>query len=148
MTAPTSRTDKGTRGFELDLHVTFTRPLPEAQARAALLALPGFTVDLYRPHPNPTGQTSTGQTPTQTPEEVPGVPSARLTGPLTDPDAVRAGLAALLGGDARYVEVGLRGFLRSAQGQTEWMPWRRNVVLPRADVARVTFEESIRFVLE
>nr|WP_254633088.1 hypothetical protein [Deinococcus sp. GbtcB9] len=127
----------------MDLHVTFTRPLPEAQARAALLALPGFTVDLYRPHPNPTGQR-----PTQTPEEAPGVPSARLTGPLTDPDAIRAGLAALLSGDARYVEVGLRGFLRSAQGQTEWMPWRRNVVLPRADVARVTFEESIRYVLE
>lgn len=147
MSAPTSRTDKGTRGFDLDLHVTFTRPLPEAQARAALLALPGFTVDLYRPHPNPTGQSPTGQTPPAL-EAAPGVPSARLTGPLTDPDAVRAGLAALLGGDARYVEVGLRGFLRSAQGQTEWMPWRRNVVLPRADVARVTFEESLRFVLE
>lgn len=51
-TPPAStRTDKGVRGFELDIHVAFTQPLPAAQARAALLTLDGFTVDLYRPHP-------------------------------------------------------------------------------------------------
>ncbi|UBV42166.1 hypothetical protein LAJ19_11075 [Deinococcus taeanensis] len=138
-----TRTDKGKRGFELDMHVTFTQPLPEAQARAALLVLPGFTVDLYRPHPSPTRPDRAA-----VPDPDAGVPAARLTGPLSDPDAVRAALAALLSREARYVEVGVRGFLRSAQGQTEWMPWRRNVVVSRTDVQRVTFEEGLRFVLE
>ena len=142
-TAPAStRPDKGVRGFELDIHVAFTQPLPAAQARAALLTLDGFTVDLYRPHPAALHADQSGG---DAPDEV---PSARLTGPLRDPEALRAGLSALLGGPARYVEVGVRGFLRSAAGQTEWMPWKRNAVLPRADVARVTFEEGVRFVLE
>ncbi|GAA0515653.1 hypothetical protein [Deinococcus depolymerans] len=141
-TSPAStRTDKGVRGFELDIHVAFTQPLAAAQARAALLALDGFTVDLYRPHPAALHADQAGDAPD-------AVPSARLTGPLRDPDVLRAGLSALLGGPARYVEVGVRGFLRSAAGQTEWMPWKRNAVLPRADVARVTFEEGVRFVLE
>ncbi|PTA67483.1 hypothetical protein [Deinococcus arcticus] len=141
---PTStRTDKGVRGFELDVHVAFTHPLPQAQARAALLVLEGLTVDLYQPHPSPLHAD-----PQATPDPDAGVPSARLTGLLADPELVRAGLTALLGGPARYVEVGVRGFLRSAHGQTEWMPWRRNAVLPRAQVAAVTFEEGVRFVLE
>lgn len=143
-TSPTStRTDKGVRGFELDIHVAFSQPLPEAQARAALLALDGLTVDLYLPHPSPLHAD-----PGATPDPAAGVPSARLTGPLREPEAVRAALSALLGGPARYVEAGVRGFLRSAGGQTEWMPWRRNQVLPRAQVAAVTFEEGVRFVLE
>ncbi|WP_291428244.1 hypothetical protein [Deinococcus sp.] len=136
-----TRTDKGVRGFELDIHVAFTQPLPVTQARTALLTLDGFTVDLYRPHPAALNALESGGAADE-------VPSARLTGPLRDPDALRAGLSALLGGPARYVEIGVRGFLRSAAGQTEWMPWKRNAVLPRADVARVTFEEGVRFVLE
>ncbi|ACO45374.1 hypothetical protein DEDE109153_16575 [Deinococcus deserti] len=140
-----TRTDKGVRGFELDVHVTFTRPLPEAEALSALLALEGFRVDLYRPHPAPTRPAHEAP-----PVQVPAaqIPSARLNGPLRDPEAVRAGLTALLQGPARYIEVGVRGFLRSATGHTEWMPWRRNAVLSRTMVAQVTFEEGVRFVLE
>lgn len=140
MTAPGP--DKGVRGFELDIHVAFTRPLPEAQATTGLQVLDGFLVDLYRPHPSPMRATTTAE------PAVHDVPSARLTGPLRDPDAVRAGLSALLGHQARYVEVGVRGFLRSANGQTDWMPWRRNVVLSRQDVARVAFEQGVKYVLE
>ena len=102
-----------------------------ASVRRGLTA-EGFTVDLYAPHDQP-----------QAP-----VPSARLTGPLRDPDTLRAVLTAWLQGEVRTVEVGLHGFLRSATGQTEWMPWRRNAVLPRAEVARVAFEEGVKYVLE
>ena len=49
------RTERGQRGFELDFHVTFRRPLGEEEARRALLVLDGFRVELYRPHPDPTG---------------------------------------------------------------------------------------------
>ena len=132
-TPPTStRTDKGVRGFDLDLHVTFARPLARDEALAVLRAAEGFTVDLYARHDQPGAP----------------VPSARLTGPLRDPDALRAVLAAWLHGEARTVEVGLRGFLRSSTGQTEWVPWRRNVVLPRTEVERVLFEEGVKYVLE
>lgn len=132
-TPPTSaRTDKGVRGFDLDLHVTFARPLPREEALGVLRAAEGFTVDLYAPHDQP-----------QAP-----VPSARLIGPLRDPEALRAVLAAWLSGEVRAVEVGLHGFLRSSTGQTDWMPWRRNLILPRAEVGRVAFEEGVKYVLE
>lgn len=144
-TQPHTQVDKGSRGHELDIHVTFTHPLPEAQALAALLVLDGFRVELYRPHPAPTRPPGE---PVETPDTPPDIPSARLTGPLHDPEAVRAGLSALLGKDARYVEVGLRGFLRSATGQTEWMPWKLNKVLKRAEAGKVGFEEAVRYVLE
>ncbi|BDP41892.1 hypothetical protein DAETH_18610 [Deinococcus aetherius] len=129
---PSSRTDKGVRGFDLDLHVTFARPLPREEALTVLRPAEGFTVDLYAPHLDPGGP----------------VPSARLTGPLRDREAVRALLAAWLQGEARSVEVGLHGFLRSTTGATEWMPWRRNAVLPRSSVGSVAFEEGVKYVLE
>ncbi|WP_034383517.1 hypothetical protein [Deinococcus sp. YIM 77859] len=132
-TPPAStRTDKGVRGFDLDLHVTFARPLAREEALALLRIAEGFTVDLYARHDQPGGP----------------VPSARLTGPLRDAEAVRAALAAWLQGDVRTVEIGLRGFLRSSTGQTEWMPWRRNLVVPRAETGRVAFEEGVKYVLE
>ena len=144
MTSPTSTTEKGVRGFELDIHIAFVERLPEAEAVAVLRVLDGFRVDLYRPHAQALHrEPAPGSAPTET-----GVPSARLTGPLRDADTVQAGLAALLGGPARYVEVGVRGFLRSASGQTEWMPWRRNRVLGRGDTAGIGFEEGVRYVLE
>lgn len=138
MSAPDSsppvaaRTDKGVRGHELDLHVTFAQALPREQALAALLALEGMTVELYAPHDQP---------------EAP-IPSARLTGPLRDPEATRTALTGLLAADARTIEVGLHGFLRSVTGQTEWMPWRKNTVLPRNRVDGVTFAEGVKFILE
>ncbi|GHF41366.1 hypothetical protein HNQ07_001484 [Deinococcus metalli] len=139
-----SRPDKGVRGFELDIHVTFARPLPREHAAAAVGVLDGLRVELYAPHASPTRALTGGEDGTT---DAP-VPSARLTGPLGDPDSVRAGLGALLSADARYVEVGVRGFLRGADGRTEWMPWRRNAVLPRGDAARVAFEPGVKYVLE
>jgi hypothetical protein len=138
------RPDKGVRGHELDIHVAFARPLPPSQAGAALGVLGGLHVELYAPHPS-----STRALPAETPD-IPdaAVPSARVTGPLGDPDAVRAGLRTLLDTDARYIEVGVRGFLRGADGRTDWVPWRRNAVLPRAEVARVMFEQGVKYVLE
>ena len=134
-----TETQKGKRGFELDIHVAFAQLLPRDQALVTLLALEGFRVDLYQPHPNAMPQTVEVQD---------AVPSARLTGPLRNPAEVRSGLQVLLSGNVRYVEVGVRGFLRSAEGQTEWMPWRRNVIVPRGEVQRVAFEEGVKYVLE
>ncbi|PNY81021.1 hypothetical protein [Deinococcus koreensis] len=139
------RPDKGVRGFELDIHVAFTQPLPEAEALSALLVLDGFHVELYRPHPSPTKAVADGAIVELS--TLP-VPSARLTGPLRDPQTVRAGLTALLQAQARYLEVGRRGFLRSADGRTEWVPWRRNAVLARHDTERVAFEEGVKYILE
>lgn len=132
--------EKGVRGFELDVHVAFAQPLPAPQALRTLLALERLTAELYRPHPRsmPAGL--------DVPEDAP-VPAARLTGPLTTPEEVRSGLESLLT-SARYIEVGLRGFLRSSTGQTEWMPWRRNVVLSRQHLGQVAFEEGVKYVLE
>ena len=134
-TPPTSsRTDKGVRGFDLDLHVTFARPLPREEALTVLRSAEGFTVDLYAPHPD------------ASPDGL--VPSARLTGPLRDADLIRSLLAAWLSGEVRSVEIGLHGFLRSSTGQTDWVPWRRNRGLPRLAVTEVVFEEGVKYVLE
>ncbi|GHG06121.1 hypothetical protein GCM10017783_18390 [Deinococcus piscis] len=126
-----SRTEKGQRGFALDLHVTFRTPLPRAEALAALRALEGLTVDLYAR--------------LDTPGEV---PSARLTGPLPQLPELHAALRGWLAGPVRVVEVGQRGYLRSAQGYTEWMPWRRNVILPRERVDEVGLLEGEKYILE
>lgn len=132
-TPPTSaRTDKGVRGFDLDLHLSFTRPLSREQALAVLRPAEGFTVDLYGRHDQPGAP----------------VPSARLVGPLRDREALRAVLAAWLVSEVRTVEVGLHGFLRSSTGQTDWVPWRRTRVLTRSAVEQVAFEEGVRYVLE
>lgn len=139
MTAPV----KGQRGFELDLHVAFVEPLPEAEALAALRVFPGLRAELYLPHPQAISRAASSE-----PDPAAPVPSARLTGPLGDAEAVRAALAALLGTQARFVEGGVRGFLRSSEGATEWMPWRRTRVLPRRETAAVAFEEGVRYVLE
>ena len=126
-TAPTgSNTIKGTRGFELDAHLAFADALTRD---AAAHALRGWTgrVELY-------GENT--------------VRGARVTGPL-DAHTVRALLrAGLEGSTFRYAEAGLRGFLRSAEGATDWVPWRRNVVLARTNVDDVLFEQGVRYVLE
>ncbi|WP_261664021.1 hypothetical protein [Deinococcus sp. Marseille-Q6407] len=125
------RTEKGQRGFDLDLHVTFRTPLPREAALAALRALDGLTVDLYAR--------------LDTPAEV---PSARLTGPVPELQQLHAALRGWLAGPVRVVEVGRRGYLRSAEGYTEWMPWRRNVVLPRERVDEVGLREGEKYILE
>lgn len=144
MSRPTPQTHKGIRGFELDLHVAFQRPLSEAEALAALHALPGLNIVLYRPHPSPTRWVE----PSDVVLPSAPIPSARLTGTLGNAQEVRAALAELLLQQARSLEVGLRGFLRSGSGQTEWMPWRKNVVLERGEVEQVRFEEGVKYILD
>lgn len=129
---------KGVKGFELDIHVAFVTPREEEEAQEQLHVLEGFEVELYRPHPKsmPGGHSGTL------------IPSARLTGPLDDAQKVRQGLAILLSEQARYIEVGLRGFLRSGEGQTEWMPWRKTVVCSKDESQKIGFEQGFRYVLE
>ena len=117
----------GVRGFELDSQLTFTAPMSRALALEVLRPW-GVTPELY------------GQD-----DEVRG---ARLTGDL-DPDHLRELLRAGHGGGLfRTAEVGRRGFLRSVTGSTEWMPWRRNVVVGWNALAEVTLQEGLRYLLE
>ncbi|WP_293914061.1 hypothetical protein [Deinococcus sp.] len=119
-------TQKGERGFELDAHITLSHPRSLSET-ATLLRGFGGVVEPY-------GQTE--------------IRSARVTGKVA-PELARAQLRALLeSGEARRIEIGLHGFLRSVTGQTDWIPWRRNVVLGRGDWEKVGFEEGIRYVLE
>lgn len=132
-----SRTEKGMRGFDLDLHVTFAAPLPREEALATLRVLEGgLTVELYTPLLG------------QNPENLQVVPSARLTGPVPETNALHTALAFWLAGPVRVAEVGLRGYLRSADGSTEWMPWRRNVVLSRSQVTEMKLQEGEKYILE
>lgn len=117
---------KGVRGFEFDAHITLSRPRPAGEV---LGLLRGFGAQI-----EPYGT-----------EEVRG---ARVTGQVERELATEQLRALLESGEASRVEVGRRGFLRSVTGQTEWMPWRRNVVLGRGDWAQVGFEEGLRYVLE
>ncbi|MFC6590640.1 hypothetical protein ACFP81_00360 [Deinococcus lacus] len=124
-------TQKGVRGFDLDIHLAFREPLEREVALELLRELEGYTAELYAPH------------------HIPGaaVPSARVTGPLRSPQDVQRALEAWLP-HATYIEAGLRGFLRSASGSTDWVPWRRNLVLTRGQVDQVRFEEGVKYILE
>ncbi len=120
------RTVKGERGFEFDAHITFARPHTAAEVGQLLRGF-GLIIEPYGS------------------AEVRG---ARLTG-KADLSLALAQIRALLeSGEASRIEAGLRGFLRSATGNMDWVPWRKNVVLPRQDWEKVTFEEGLRYVLE
>lgn len=117
----------GTRGYELDSQLTFTAALSRAAA-AQLLRPWGLTPELY------------GQG-----DEIRG---ARLVGDLERSmlhELLRAGFE---GGLLRGAEVGRRGYLRSVTGATEWMPWRRNVILNRGAWADAALEDGVRYLLE
>jgi len=117
----------GVRGHELDTQLSFAQPLSRALAAQTLSGW-GLPAELY------------GQG-----DEVRG---ARLTGDL-DREQLHALLrSAFEDGLLRGAEVGRRGFLRSTTGSTEWMPWRRNVILTRDRIADVTLEDGLRYVLE
>ena len=129
MTGPLTGSERkgGTRGFELDSQLVFTAPLSRALAGEVLQPW-ALTPELY------------GQG-----DEVRG---ARLTGDL-DPELLRELLrAGFEGGLYRTAEVGRRGYLRSVTGNTEWMPWRRNVVLGRDRLGEVALEDGLRYLLE
>lgn len=117
----------GVRGFELDTQLTFTASMSRALA-LELLRPWGIATELY------------GQG-----DEIRG---ARLGGELeigTLHEFLRAGHE---GGLFRSAEVGRRGFLRSVTGATEWMPWRRNVVVAWGSLVEVRLEEGLRYLLE
>ncbi len=117
----------GVRGFELDSQLRFTVPMSRALALEMLRPW-GLAPELY------------GQG-----DEIRG---ARLTGDVSA-DTLRVLLqAGAEGGLLASAEVGRRGFLRSVTGSTEWMPWRRNVVLAWSALESVTLEEGIRYLLE
>ncbi len=117
----------GVRGFELDTQLSFTTPMSRA-----------LTLELLRPWgilPELYGQG----------DEIRG---ARLSGEL-EPDTLHELLrAGHENGLFRSAEVGRRGLLRSVTGATEWMPWRRNVVVAWSALADVTLEEGLRYLLE
>lgn len=117
---------KGVRGFEIDAHLNFARPLPRADAERVASAW-GLRATFY------------GE------EAVRGV---RLTGELP-PEQVRGLLQlGLEGGALRSAEVGLRGFLRSPAGSTDYVPWTRNKVLPRTAWSEVALERGVKYILE
>lgn len=120
---------KGVRGFELDIELSFARPLPrpEAEEAVAELGLADLRAEWY----------GEGE-----------VRGARLNGDLA-PDQARDRLrAAFDRGLLKSAELGQRGFLRSAEGKTEWMPWRRNAVTPQAELDGISFEEGVRYIVE
>jgi hypothetical protein len=117
----------GVRGFELDSQLRFAAPVSRATALETLKPW-GIVPELY------------GQG-----DEIRG---ARLTGELSA-ELLRALLQAGFEGDLLVsAEVGRRGFLRSVTGSTEWMPWRRNVVVSWSALDSVALDEGIRYLLE
>lgn len=124
MSAPGQGQGRGVRGFELVVHLQFARELPRAAAQA-LVAPYALHATLY-------GEDT--------------VRGAALHGALT-PDFAPRLHAQLAAGELRYAEAGLRGYLRKGDS-TEWMPWRRNAVLPIQGARTLPFAEGVRYVLE
>lgn len=122
---------KGVRGFELDVQLTFSQPLSRQAALEALRPWP-LTTELYGPLQGGGGE----------------VRAARLTGELGVEGVLALLRAGLEGGLLRGAEVGRRGFLRSVTGATEWMPWRRNVLVDRGELERVTLEDGLHYLVE
>ncbi len=122
---------RGVRGFELDVQLTFSQTLSRQAALEALRPWP-LTTELYGPLQGGGGE----------------VRAARLTGELGAEGLLALMRAGLEGGLLRSAEVGRRGFLRSVTGTTEWMPWRRNILVPRAELERVTLEDGLHYIVE
>ena len=47
----------------------------------------------------------------------------------------------------KYAEIGLRGYLRG-EHSTEYIPWKRNVIVKKPELERVLLEEGVKYVLE
>lgn len=120
---------KGTRGFEMDIELSFAQPVPRAEAEQTVagLGLADLRAEWY----------GEGE-----------LRGARLNGDLALDQARSALRGAFQAGQLKSAELGLRGFLRSAEGKTEWMPWRRNAVTPKAEVDGIAFEEGVRYIVE
>lgn len=132
-------TQKGQRGFELDAHLSFARPLPRAEA-GRLVSAWGLRPTLYPVHPDAGGAGKAG--------EADEIRAVRLTGAL-DRDTVLVLLRqGLEGGLLKSAELGRRGFLRSPSGSTDYVPWRRTKVLRKDAWSEVALEDGVRYVLE
>ncbi|AFZ68292.1 hypothetical protein [Deinococcus peraridilitoris] len=114
------------RGFELDAHLTFSRPLARVDAER-VAAFWGLRPTYY-------GEDE--------------VRALRLTGELPREEVLRLLQVGLEGGTLRAAEVGLRGFLRSPDGKTDYVPWTRNKVLRRDAWNEVGLEEGLKYTLE
>lgn len=117
---------KGVRGFEIDAHLSFARPLAQADAQRVAQAWT-LRATLY-------GEDD--------------VRAVRLTGPLPPEDVRRLLQLGFEGGVLRAAELGLRGFLRSAQGHTDYVPWTRTKVLPKGAWNDVALEHGVKYILE
>ena len=114
------------RGFRLDIQLSFQEAMAPHEARAGLVPW-SLDAELYGG------------------AEVRG---ARLSGEL-DPGTLLTLLGAgFEGGLLRAAELGRRGVLRGEGGRLQWMPWRRNVVLGRGDLAGLELADGVRYVLE
>ncbi|PYE56494.1 hypothetical protein [Deinococcus yavapaiensis] len=122
---------KGERGFELDAHLAFAQPASREDAERFVAAW-GLRPTYYAVNADGSGD----------------VRAVRLTG-TKDADDVRTLLQmGLEGGTLRSAEVGLRGFLRSPTGSTDYVPWKRNKILRKDAWNEVAFEEGVKYVLE
>ncbi len=142
----TSQTQKGIRGFQIDMHVSFKQPLPEAEALFVLGGFQSLTLELYTPHPTPLQRSQPDEI--RKPQANLKAPSARLTGTLSNPEDFKALLTELLSQHARSIEIGQRGFLRSIDGYIEWMPWRKNTIVSKENLEMIVFQEGIKYILE
>lgn len=120
---------KGERGFELDAHFTFASPVSREDAERFAAAW-GLRPTFYTASPGG------------------DVRAVRITG-KKDAAEVRPLLQmGLEGGTLRSAEVGLRGFLRSPTGSTDYVPWKRNKVLRKDAWREVALEEGVKYLLE
>ncbi|MBB6097046.1 hypothetical protein HNR42_000460 [Deinobacterium chartae] len=115
------------KGFELDAQLTFLGERPRSEAEHAVRGWGELRREWY----------GDGDT----------VRALRLSGDVSRETILEQLRAGLEGGLLSRAELGLRGFLRSERS-FEFMPWRRNVVVPKGELARVTLEEGVRYLIE
>lgn len=122
---------KGERGFEIDAHLSFAQPASREDAERLVSAW-GLRPTYYAVNSDGSGD----------------VRAVRLTG-KKDAGAVRTLLqVGLEGGTLRSAEIGLRGYLRSPTGSTDYVPWKRNKILRKDAWNEVTLEEGVKYLLE
>lgn len=168
MTEPSQTQQQGHKGFELDIYLRFVESASEQQVsdwlRPLLAGLDeSRQLELYRPVPA-TASVAMDQQDQQElshqAQQEQSVQALRLTGPASDGTAqtCKKALAELILGPCLSIEIGLRGFLRSKEGYTEWMPWRRNQLVPFSQAslqsaieqifAQVQLSEGVKYILE
>ena len=112
---------RNAHGTELEIYIVYTQPVA-----TATLQLEGLRLDQY---PNPDGL----------------IRAARGTGDVSGDAALGLLRAMLLGGEIRWLELGLRGY-SLMEKKREYRPWRKNAHLTLAALtALVTLEPEVRY---